>query len=325
MQTRTILILTAAAALGIAQDSHDHAKSLVLEMQRRTADGNLPGVRELVPAAEQEIRRLGLAHPNAASLVNQVAILEQVLGNYAAAERIYASAIKRLEEIDPEGLSLAMLLLNLARTHLEAADGPSHAYALGQRALTLTTRHFGSNSSIIGMCYNTLGVALSQQGEYRQAQRLFERALLLSHDGSELDKYQVAVNSLNLGALELRDAKWQIASRHLNDGVRLQTEIYGPMASSLIRPLLSLARLHIKRKEWIPANESAAKARAIAGAQLGENHPIRAEILAISVEIARKTGHRAEARERELELRALLPSKRNPTVHVTDLAREARK
>ena len=314
---RSLLILV----LSLLAFGQDRAKTLALEMQRLTAEGNILAARQLVPTAEQQIEKLGLANPNSAMLVNQIAILQQMLGQYAEAEQTYARAIQKLEKQDPSGLSLTILLLNLARTYLETNDQPGHAEVLARRALELAKAHFGADSPQLGMFLITLGSARQQQGHRQEAQRLYEQAFGGGPGNSELDKYQMALVFQNLGLLEALDHKWQVAKQHLSDAIALQSEANGPNHPNLIRPYLSLAEMHIMRKEWTAASECVAKARAIAEAQLSPSHPIMAEILARAAEIARKSGHRTEARRLERQAQAFLPDSRpsRSRVHVSDL------
>jgi hypothetical protein len=127
-----------------------------------------------------------------------------------------------------------------------------------------------------------------------------------------------------LGVIEALEKQWEPAGRHLNEAVAVQLEIEGSTHPKLILSYLNLAWLHILQQHWAQASEFAAKARAIAEARLGPNHPVMAEILNASATISRKTGHRKEARELDRQVKAILAAQPNDVaararVYVADL------
>jgi tetratricopeptide (TPR) repeat protein len=324
--------------LGALAWSEDRATRLVQDLQRYTAVGDFFAVRLLIPEAEAEVQRRAIGDPKSVSLVNQIGLVQQMMGQYMEAEQTYSAAIHKLEHQDPQSPGLIYLLLNLAHTHIENCDGPALSESLARRALSLAVKRFGSESPKLGIFLFILGAALQQQGHREEALKLYKQALGLSgillfisdaapaQQGGELDKYLIALLLQSVGLIEAIGHQWQDAAKDLGDAIALHIEEDGPGNPNLIRPYLSLVRLHILRKEWTLASGRLAEARQIAEAKLAPNHPIRVDLLSLAAEVQRKMGQTRNARDLERqarELRALV----NPgaglatvRVHVADLA-----
>ena len=318
-----LLILAATALLAAAQPQ-DRAPSVIAEMSRLSSEGNSPASKAMESTALQLAGQLGPTHPDLVPLLNQVALSQQLSGQYLQAEKTYRRAIRVLEGQAPAPAVMANLLLNSATLYLEARDRPGHAEVLARRALKLATEAHGAQSPVLGKYLLAIGASRLQQGDIAAARRFHEQALEV-----EDDKILRAVIWQHLAAVAILERHWSTAERYLADAIAVHLELQGPVHLGLIQPYMDLAAMYSKRRQWAQAAESIEKARAIAELTLGPNHPVMGEILSASANVARKTGHRKLASDLDRRAAAIESAQKGGlsfgSVHVADLANPNRK
>lgn len=244
-------------------------------------------------------------------------------------ERAYQRGIRLGGKDSNPSRGQGLLLLNLATLYLESGQRPAYAEALCRRALKHAIEVEGPGSTELGNFLYILAVARQQQGDRKDAWRLFKQAYELAGGGREGELRQGLVLG-NLAFLSALDHKWSQARESLLESIVVMEPSLGPSHPDLIRTHLNLARVYAQLHHWALASASAARAREITEMRLSPTHPLLAEILRTSASILRKTGRGQEARDLIRQAEAIANARpKDPAsqawVHIADLMKPARR
>ena len=141
---------------------------------------------------------LGEAHPDYASVLNNLAAVYEAKGNYASARPLY----ERVRDILKAALGdthpdYAAALNNLASLYRDQGDYAT-ARPLLERARDILKAALGDTHPIYATALNNLAMLYQDQGDYASARPLFERArdILKAAVGEDHPDYAAALNNL---------------------------------------------------------------------------------------------------------------------------------
>ncbi|MEO1146845.1 MAG: CHAT domain-containing protein, partial [Cyanobacteria bacterium J06638_22] len=122
---------------------------------------------------------LGDTHPDVAQSLNNLAVLYQSQGNYAAAEPLYQRSLSIYETVlGDTHPGVAQSLNNLARLYQDQGNYAA-AEPLYQRALTIRETVLGETHPDVATSLNNLAGLYQEQGNYGAAEPLYQRALTI--------------------------------------------------------------------------------------------------------------------------------------------------
>ncbi len=123
--------------------------------------------------------RLGDAHPDVASSLNNLAALYDHQGRYSEAEPLYQQALAMCQRLlGDEHPYVALSLNNLALLYNNQGRY-NEADPLYQQALAMTQRLLGDAHPEVARSLNNLAMLYNNQGRYSEAESLFQQALAL--------------------------------------------------------------------------------------------------------------------------------------------------
>ncbi|MBN3895787.1 MAG: tetratricopeptide repeat protein [Nostoc sp. NOS(2021)] len=123
--------------------------------------------------------RLGEAHPDVATSLNNLALLYDSQGRYDQAEPLYFQALELTKRLSGENHpNVASNLNNLALLYYHQGRY-SEAEPLSQQAIELDKRFLGEENPEIATDFHNLGLIYRAQGRYSEAESLFLQSLEL--------------------------------------------------------------------------------------------------------------------------------------------------
>ena len=230
-------------------------------------------------AAKGREHAYGENHELTTIAYTNVAVVQQLLGNAAEAERAYLAILDRLESLgDRDNTQLLTTRLNLSTLYAGLGDY-RRAVDLQQQVLPAMRRVYGEDHPYTLQAAGNLASSLSNLGRHREAYEenrgLVERLLRVQGANALLTLYTRANLAYEAGLLGRREE----AETGLRDVINKQLELSGPQHRNTIISETLLGRLLVqwnRREAAIPLFESA-----LAGSQagLGTSHPTTQDLL----------------------------------------------
>jgi tetratricopeptide (TPR) repeat protein len=174
-----VIIMVLPAIAGELERARLDAGRLYLEWKLEEAE------RVLREAVQKE-RRAGATDPLFPVALNELGTLNQDLGNYREAERLYRESIARGDP-PPAGWSLGFPMTNLSGLMISYGR-PKDALDLANRGGPNYAKSFGPESVHIGRAHNNAAVALTQLGRFDEAEAAAGKAMAI------LQKYPIGEN-----------------------------------------------------------------------------------------------------------------------------------
>ena len=204
---------------------------------------------------------------------------------------------QRLGASGPDATARDLLLRGTKRIETELAGQPETQAIM-----------FGA----VGRVYQGLGL-------YREATPLFERALVLKHEGGA-DDLEIARAEYDLGGLGLVKGDYPFADSLLRSALRRRRSNLPPDDPALIRSLVALARVAFQRAQYEDAERLLREATVSARGLTGESRKELPTVLSTLGEVRRRRGDYAEADtllKEALTLRRDLLGENHPSVPET--------
>jgi nephrocystin-3 len=230
----------------------------------------------------ERMRRLSLAiaekvqgpeHPETGTRLNNLALLLDDQGDYAAAEPLYRRALaiaeKALGAEHPQNGTSLNNLASLLRTQGDYAA----AEPLFRRALAMAEKALGPEHPDTGTSLNNLAILLNDQGDYAGAEPLYRRALAIAEkvQGPEHPDTGRCLNNL---AILLNDqGEYAGAEPLYRRALAIAEKALGPEHPSTGKSLNNLALLFKDQGDYAGAEPLYRRALAIAEKALGAEHP----------------------------------------------------
>ena len=274
------------------------------------------------PEAEQQYRHalavrrqhLTPARPEIADSMNNLAEVYRLQGRYWEALHLTEAAVRALEQADPEGPDMPVLLNNWAglERDLQHLD---HAEQLLQRAYHLAQKSDAAANSTLAIVLNTLAQLRTDEHQYAEAEQFYQQAGALFDTAAR--PYELAVTLANLGraqlylgrAAEARQA--ELRALVLANGETHPDELLG---AAILRNLGSVAAADGDIPNALSYFEQALRKQEEI---LGPRHPLLADVLLDYAGVASRAGEKSQARKMRKRAELLIAQKQHD-----DLSRE---
>jgi tetratricopeptide (TPR) repeat protein len=305
---RSRIVIGAALCLALSnawgKEDPDECHRLLLEGnaqekagQYAAAAGSFLGA---VHAAEQ-----ARMDPCLLLALNSLARVDDDLGQFAEAERLYKRALAMLKKGGhAEGTSYAGILSNLGALFVE--DGQIAAgEAMLRESLAMYARLVPADDERIAATRNGLAEALMRRSKYREAERLLEQALVILENPSN-HRGMLAVTLSNLAVLRRMQGRDPEAVPLLERSLAIFESENGRDHPALLRGLNNLATAYAFTKRRDEADATFRRTLAIAEQYLGANHPTYGFVLNNYAEFLGMNGRKAEAKTLAAKARDVL-------------------
>lgn len=184
--------------------------------------------REITQALEIRRSLLGSNHPDTATCINSIGLLDEDRGRFADAERSLREGYAiRARHFGPRHLSTAMSLMNISR--LERKEGRLDDAERDLRlCLDIRREHFGEDHPDVAMCLFELASLRARRGDLEAAERLNRAALTTREATLPASHPDVARSHLALGKVLAARGEDDEAERHMRRAIDLFTGAFGP-------------------------------------------------------------------------------------------------
>lgn len=246
---------------------------------------------------------LGPEHPDTATIVHNLAILQRDTGNVVEAEQLYQRALAiREQHLGPEHPYTANTYSNLANLYL-AQKRYREAEPLYRRALAIREQLSGPPQLDSDDQLHTLANFYVTQGRYREAEPLYQLILGIREQRLGPLHYRTANILNNLAVLYLSQGWYAEAEPLYRRVLTLREQQFGPTHPHTATSLYNLATLQRDKGNFVEAERLYQRALAIHEQQLDPEHPTFADCLGGLARLYQKQGKIAQAEA--LALRAL--------------------
>ncbi len=248
-------------------------------------------------------RALGLEHKDLGVSLNNLALVNYVLGDYEAAQKLHRRNLAIRERVlGPTHPEVGTSLNNLAS--LLAVTGQyQEALALFERALGIWEGAFGPQDRRVAMALDNMANIKDEIGDYAGSIALHERSVGLHEQADGPESAETAVALGNLGNAVKRVADYGRARQLYERAIAIQEKTLGPKHRDLGTTLHNLASLLLDTGDHGEARAVEERSLAVTEAAVGPEHASVASALTNLGVILGETG--APERARELHERAL--------------------
>ena len=253
---------------------------------------------------------LGPEHPDTATILHNLAILQRDTGNFVEAEQLYQRAMAiREQHLGPEHPYTANALSNLANLYL-AQRRYREAEPLYRRALAIREQHFGPLHLDSDDHLHTLANFYVTQGRYEEAESLYQRILAIREQRLGPLHYRTANILNNLAVLYRSQGRYTEAEPLYGRVLTIREQQFGPTHPHTATSLYNLAMLQRDKGNFVEAESFYQRALAIREQHLSSEHPSLADCLGGLANLYQKQGKIAQAEA--LALRALSIHEQHP-------------
>jgi len=237
----------------------------------------------------------GPEHPSTWSCLNNLAVLLEDQGTYAAAEPLCRRALAIAEKVrGSEHPETGVSLNNLAGLLQEQGDCAA-AEPLFRRALAIAEKAEGPEHPSTGMYANNLALLLQAQGDYAAAEPLFRRALAIAEKAQGPGHPDTGIRLSNLALLIQAQGDYAVAEPLCRRALAIAEKAQGPEHPSTGISLNNLAGLLNAQGACAAAEPLYRRALAIAEKVQGLEHPSTGITLNNLAELLREQGDYAAA------------------------------
>ena len=238
---------------------------------------------------------LGPEHPDTATSLNNLALLNHNQGLYAKAEPLYQRALVIREKVlGPAHPDTAQSLNNLAS--LYGSQGfYAKAEPLYQRALTIREKALGPAHPDTAQSLNNLAELYRAQGLYAKAEPLYQRALAIREQTLGPEHPDTATSLISLADLYRDQGIYAKAEPFYQRALAIREQTLGPEHPYTATSLNNLAELYRAQGLYAKAEPFYQRALAIKEKALGLEHPDAATGLNNLAELYRDQGIYAKA------------------------------
>ncbi len=326
----------AVALLEEAPDSHGEELGCLLNdlADALYAQGKYDSATEaLYGRALESLERVnGPEHPDVANVLNNLAALHQVRGEYRHAEALSQRSVSILEdifenkrallaELDPDTLTALKQIHQQSLTHLATALRSQARYGeaepLYRRALAIAEDTFGPQHPEAASSLNNLGVLYKYWGRYEEAEPLYQRARAIVEGALGADHLQLSSIFYNLAGLGHARGRYAEAEPLSRRALEISERALGPKHPEVAVPLSALAAIVDGQGKYEEAESLYRRALGIYQEAFGPEHPDVALNLNNLAAIEEARGNTAQAEAlyvRSLQMREKILGPEHPQV-----------
>ena len=234
-------------------------------------------------------------HPDAATILNNLALLYKTLGDFARAELLYQRALAICENVlGPEHRNTARSLDNLAALY-QALGEFARAEPLHRRALAICEKTLGIEHPDTAQILNNLAALYEARGDSARAEPLYRRALAICEKVLGVEHPNIAQILDNLAGLYYKMFNFGRAEQLYQRALAIRENVLGPEHPYTARSLNNLALLYNSAGDHARAEPLLQRALAIHEIVLGPKHPDTATSLNNLALLYRSLGDHARA------------------------------
>jgi tetratricopeptide (TPR) repeat protein/CHAT domain-containing protein len=239
---------------------------------------------------------LGDRHRDIATLLNNLGVLHNSLGDVAAARRDHERALAiRQEILNDEHPVLAESFSNMGAL-LQAMGDFAAAKTFAEQALRIRKAAFGEDDPLVALSLNNLGAILAETGDYAVARLYYEQALAINRRVFGEEHSDTARSLNNLGSL-LQETGDPVAARpYYEQALAINRKILGEEHPDTALSLNNLGFLLQAMGDYTAARPLYDQALAIRRKVFGEEHPDVAQSLNNLGHLLSETGDAVAAR-----------------------------
>jgi len=209
-----------------------------------------------------------------ATLISDVARLKVELGQYDEAERLCTRALAMTTEIKGEDHIETAMCLSILGSAYFSNRKIDQAEATYRRAIELIEKHHHFFTSFVGAeNYRNLGIILTQQKKFEEAEQMFLKILAHHEKNNGQLQVQMAETHRNLGELFEAQNKNHEALGQYEIALAIAKNIYGPENNEVSDYICFLADIHRKDSRFADAEELYKQALKLLENTLGPQHP----------------------------------------------------
>jgi CHAT domain-containing protein/tetratricopeptide (TPR) repeat protein len=236
--------------------------------------------RPLIEKALQTVRQtLGEEHSVYGTSLNNLALLDQTLGDYARAERLFRQALRiKKQTVGENDPGYVNALGNLAELY-RVTGAYARALPLQEKALQILKRAGGEDSPSYALTLNNLALLYRAMGDHARAEKFLAQALQIQKRivGEGHSLYATTLN--NLASLYKAMGAYARALPLYEQALRIRKKALGERHAHYAASLHHLATLYEATGASARALPLYEQALAIKKQALGENHPDYAGVL----------------------------------------------
>jgi len=253
---------------------------------------------EALPVAQEALRvaeaTFGADHPNTATALYRLGVIDTALGKYAEAEPLYKRSLAiREKALGPDHPDVAQSLNNLAVVYWFQGNY-ADAELLYKRSLAIREKALGPDHLDVARTLSNLATLYQIQGRYAEAEPLLKRTLAIFEKALGPDHPNVAT-SLNLIAnLYKSQGRYADAEPLLKRALAIYEKALGPDHPAVAGTLDNLAILYVAQGKYAEALSLSKRSLAIREKVLGPDHPDVADSLNDLANLYKDQGKYAE-------------------------------
>ena len=258
--------------------------------------------KDAIPLAEQALqiaeKALDPQNTKLATALCDLADLDRVMCNYAAAEHLYKQSLEIREKIlgknHPE---VAMSLYGLAELY-RIIGNYAAAEPLHKQSLAIREKILRKNDADIAMSINGLAMLYFVTGNYAAAEPLFKRSIEIRKKVTGKDHPEVAMGIYGLGLVYYATGNYTEAGPRFKQSLKIREKALGKDHPDVAMSLLGLAMLYQAIGNYVEVASLYKRSLEIFEKTFGKDNPTVATTLNNFAEFYRATGHYDEAEPR---------------------------
>jgi len=219
------------------------------------------------------------------------ATLQEKMGNFRAAERLYLRALGVLSRDLKDEQTTASVKNNLGELYRKIGQ-TSRAEKTLREAMTLAD----ANHPALPVIAANLGIIHFERKEFTKSEEIFRKIIESRDREGSLDSGPGAAAMSNLAAVRYKRGSPSEGLQWAERAVRVWESI-APNSPVLAEGLRNCAVNLIGLQKYHQAGEVLQRGASIAIRRLGETHPLVSEIWRLQAEVLRKTGKGKESRQ----------------------------
>jgi tetratricopeptide (TPR) repeat protein len=218
-------------------------------------------------------QQLGPDHPDVATLLNQMGMLYDGMGQYAQAESCYLRSLKIEEDrLGNDDLSVADSLNNLGTVYYRTGQY-AKAEPLFVRSLNIRERKLPDNHADRADSLNNLANLYRAIGQYARAEPYFLRSLKIKEETLGPGHLDVGSSLNNLGLLYRDMGEYARAEPYLVRSLKIKEDKLDRDHPKVAHSLNSLGNLYMDMGQYAKAEACYRRSLTIRETKLGRDHP----------------------------------------------------
>jgi tetratricopeptide (TPR) repeat protein len=309
------------ATVARADEKEDELRTAFNEAEKLREKGEYPkALKQYQRALELAPQVFGPDHEKTATILNNLAVLYQNMGQRANAEPLFKRSLQiREAKLGRDHLAVADTLNNLAGLYRDMGQ-VAKAEPLLKRSLQIYEANLGQDHLRVAPILNNLAALYLGMGLLTKAEPLLQRSLEIYEAKLGRDHPKVAETLNSLAILYQNMGQLAKAEPLYRRSLEIREDKLGRDHLFVAGTLNNLAALYFSMGQWAKAEPLLKRSVKIYEAKLGQDHPFVADTLNNLAALYLRMGHWAKAEplfKRSLEIREAKLGRDHPKVAET--------